>query len=150
MDHSEITRLKTELAEAVGLLESILVFCPNVEWENIQVFLACHAQCEQQEAQGAQAGDDLDQVHQLAFEIGEPDEDGDGYHFSADQLDEFVAKLNRAALATQPAAAEVVAIQARMPGGEWQTYPKGDAADLTSAGMELRNLSAVRGAEHGQ
>jgi len=59
------------------------------------------AAIEQQEAQGAQAGDEQDQVHQLAFEAGEPDEDGDGYHFSAEQLDEFVSKLTRAA---QPAA----------------------------------------------
>ncbi len=62
--------------------------------------------------QGAQAGDDQDQVHQLAFEVGEPDEDGDGYHFSAEQLDEFVAKLNGAALATQPAAGEPIQVEA--------------------------------------
>lgn len=34
-----------------------------------------------------------DEIHQMAFEEGEPDEGGDGYHFDADEFDLFAQRL---------------------------------------------------------
>ncbi|MFW4762685.1 hypothetical protein [Pseudomonas paraeruginosa] len=49
------------------------------------------AELEKQEPAGAPMPDE---IHQMAFEEGQPAEDGDGYLFSAEEFDLFVQRLN--------------------------------------------------------
>lgn len=47
-----------------------------------------------------------DEIHQMAFEEGQPAEKGDGYLFTAEEFDLFVERL--LSRATRPAQAELV------------------------------------------
>lgn len=100
MDHSEINRLKTELAEAVGLL----LFDYNqderqptddaLHEQKVRTFLARHAQAEQQEAQGAQAVDERAKfIADEAFWVAQVLEDIGGMEASWIEEDEVELQL---------------------------------------------------------
>ncbi|MCV3851706.1 hypothetical protein [Pseudomonas aeruginosa] len=57
---------------------------------NLEAVQARVAELEKQEPAGAPMPDE---IHQMAFEEGQPAEDGDGYLFSAEEFDLFVQRL---------------------------------------------------------
>lgn len=148
-ERESLARVEAALAEAVGLLKYAMESSSFREIltleRDIAGFLTRHAQAEQQEPQGGAAVDDQDQVHQLAFEVGEPDEDGDGYHFSAEQLDEFVSKLNRDAIDTQPAASTTSdQYRAELYDEVWQKARNMGYGNVTDALVALERMKSTQ------
>lgn len=101
---AELQSSQAQLAEAVGLLSAAVDYCYSSEaYEKGRAFLARHAQAEQQEAQGAQAGDELDAIAEAIFNA-----DKDNW-FSVGPYPQLHANdkarlraMARATLATQP------------------------------------------------
>lgn len=73
-----------------------------------------------------------DQIHQMAFEEGQPAENGDGYLFTAEEFDLFVDRLLTAAAPVPPAGGDVEVL-AHVQGDHtlqwlsdsWRSIPKG-------------------------
>ncbi|WP_434529688.1 hypothetical protein ACRS64_17735 [Pseudomonas aeruginosa] len=90
----EVERLRESKGDPVGSLEK----CMKVMYERdehakrLEVALARVAELERQEPVDV-PGPGPDEIHQMAFEEGQPAEDGDGYLFSAEEFDLFVQRL---------------------------------------------------------
>lgn len=107
----DIDQLKLQLAEALWHLDGVLNNLPedlNPRFGGSRSFLTRHAQAEQQEAQGAQAGEFWTWLD-LAYRDGSK---GEGRNFTKYNMEVAYragTEAVRAALATQPAAGEPVA-----------------------------------------
>ncbi|HEP8013139.1 TPA: hypothetical protein VDT23_002852 [Pseudomonas aeruginosa] len=88
--------------------------------------LARVAELEKQEPAGAPMPDE---IHQMAFEEGQPAEDGDGYIFSAEEFDLFVQRL------LDSCAAPVAQAQHSVPDG-YALVPLEPTDDMLVAGQE--------------
>lgn len=72
-----------------------------------------------------------DEIHQMAFEEGQPAEDGDGYLFSAEEFDLFVQRL------LDSCATTVAQAQHSVPEG-WKLVPMDPTSQMTFVGQSLR------------
>lgn len=85
--------------------------------------------CKAHEAPAPAQGDLLpDEMHQMAFEEGQPAEDGDGYLFTAEEFDLFLERL--LSRATRPAQTEQQSMTA--PEG-WQLVPVEPTPEMREA-----------------
>lgn len=138
---------EAQLAEAVGLLKRAngdRSFSPKLE-RDVFSFLARHAQDEQQEAQGAQAGDDAIKLFERIIsrspaDLDKATEDNPWYQVMASEVRAFAA-----ALATQSAA---IKLPERQPSDQKDDFKRGCAHGFNACLIAVSQLNAVRGAEH--
>ncbi|HHM6703422.1 TPA: hypothetical protein ACRMWT_000429 [Pseudomonas aeruginosa] len=82
-------KLRSERDAANARLHEVATACATAEQER-DAALARVAELERQEPVDVPGPDE---IHQMAFEEGQPAEDGDGYLFSAEEFDLFVQRL---------------------------------------------------------
>ncbi len=93
--------------------------------ENAKRLDAALARVAELERQGLVDAPGPDEIHQMAFEEGQPAEDGDGYLFSAEEFDLFVQRLLDSCAApvaqAQHSVPEEFSFEYRHPNGECHT-----------------------------
>ncbi|MHC9112235.1 hypothetical protein [Pseudomonas aeruginosa] len=89
---AEVERLRESKGDPSGSFDRCMkmMYERDENAKRLDAALARVAELEKQEPAGAPMPDE---IHQMAFEEGQPAEDGDGYLFSAEEFDLFVQRL---------------------------------------------------------